>query len=486
MPAKAKSPPSKGTAKKKVKEDKQTSMSGVTGGGKNKKVVLPPLKKPVVREDPAKKTYELHSQLSSLETKLTMEKQEALVELSKLNEQLEDMNKRTKDLSKENQSLFKKLKDIKDEVDDRMKVQKIFQVKQEEIENEEKVLEKDIQIKEKEIKISTRNQEIYKKDLENYKKILDSKTKTDVIGDMKNTIDSLNNKKDVLEKEINSLKKVTVSHKKCNKILEQLEKQLVSKKSEYEYGLKSQATEGDKSGAKSAKKRASEPDKKPKAITSTNKSVALEKSKISRLKESLAPLWEEFELVNEKYRNDARSATRIKDEETENTGLFLPEEKSVLQKFVPENKLEEFQKRYADIESKNQELKAKIKQEKAIITKEINDSKSRIDYSTLEVKEKNMRAIQLNCEYSKGSRMISDLYSKMKKLKKEYQFNNDIYKYKLKENVKLSSHLEQIEEKIKNGELVLKPIKKEEESEENEGEQEEEENEEQEPSEEEQ
>ena len=82
------------------------------------------------------------------------------------------------------------------------------------------------------------------------------------------------------------------------------------------------------------------------------------------------------------------------------------------------------------------------------------------------MKEQNKKSVILNSEISKQKREIADLKNKIKTLKKELKFTNDLMAMKVKENDKLTSHFQEINEKIEKGLLI--PKKQEQNEEENE------------------
>ena len=72
------------------------------------------------------------------------------------------------------------------------------------------------------------------------------------------------------------------------------------------------------------------------------------------------------------------------------------------------------------------------------------------------MKEQTKKTIKLNSEITKQKREIADLNNKIKQLKSELKFTNDLMAIKTKENDKLTAHFDEINEKIEKGILVLK------------------------------
>ena len=135
-----------------------------------------------------------------------------------------------------------------------------------------------------------------------------------------------------------------------------------------------------------------------------------------------------------------------------------------------------FNERLLKVENEKQEIEEKIKYNTQIKKKEIKGNKDKVDYSSLQMKEQTKKTIKLNSEITKQKREISELNNKIKQLKIDLKFTNDLMAIKTKENDKLTAHFEEINEKIDKGILVLKEKEKNNEDEEENEEEEENEN----------
>lgn len=467
---------SKSTKSKAEKSDKQIGVNGEVTSPKKKKLILPPLNnnqkklKTNPLEELKKKTKEMQKQLSILEESITKEKNITLNELGEINTNIEDRNQRIKDLSKDNAIFFQNLKMIKDEVDDKMKFVKIFKLKEEELNKKETDLKKVLEMKDKELKISMRNIEIYKKDKNKYEKMYDEYGKEDILPNLLNTINELNNKNEELFKIINSLTKIQKEHKNCENKINKKANQLSLLKNEYEFQLKRENLNQAMAMTKEQRQLTYKdelPTRKSRSPILFSKQSPKRGVKTNRFKASLAPLWKELEEANTYKSIAVTSSSRMKirnnSEEHLNTldsNLFKPHEQKILSKFIPNEHLINFNERFMKVESEKQEIEEKIKYNTKIKNERIKSNKDKVDYSSLQMKEQAKKTIKLNSEITKQKREIADLNNKIKRVKEDLKFTNDLMAIKTKENDKLTAHFEEINDKIDKGLLVLKQKEK--------------------------
>ena len=469
----------KAGSNKPEKTDKQISTNGDVTSFKSKKLILPPLvqKKKNPLEELKKKTLEMQNQLNLLEKQLTETKGATLTDLGELNGNIEIKNLEIKKLSKDNQIFFQNLKLIKDEVDDKMKFVKIFKLKEEELNKKETDLKKVIELKEKELKISQRNIEIYRKDKERYEQLLAENGSEDTLPNLLSTIAELNSKAESLQNKITALKRITQEHKACEHRHKEKQNKLSLLKNEYEFQLKrenlSQSVSISKQQRHTYNERETSPYQKNKILKPKKSN---ENVKYKKFKTSLAPIWQELDELGENYNRSIAITTscRLKDNRNNSEDnllsqpnyLFKPEEKKVLSKIIPNAHLDAFQERFNRVENEKQIIEDKIRYSTNIKKKEIKGKKEKVDFSSLQMKEQNKKSVILNSEISKQKREIADLKGKIKTLKKELKFTNDLMAMKVKENDKLTSHFQEINEKIEKGLLI--PKKQEQNEEENE------------------
>lgn len=482
----------KAGSNKPEKTDKQISANGEVTSFKSKKLILPPLvqKKKNPLEELKKKSLEMQNQLNLLEKQLNEAKGATLTDIGELNGNIEIKNIEIKKLSKDNKVFFQNLKLIKDEVDDKMKFVKIFKLKEEELNKKETDLKKVIELKEKEMKISQRNIEIYRKDKERYEQLLAENGSENTLPNLLSTIAELNSKIESLQNKITALKRITQEHKACEHRQKDKQNKLSLLKNEYEFQLKrenlSQSVSISKQQRKTNNERETSPYQKSQVLKpkKTNENV-----KYKKFKTSLAPIWQELDELGENYNRSIAITTscRLKDNRNNSDNnilqsqpdyLFKPEEKKILSKIIPNAHLDNFQERFKKIENEKQIIEDKIRYSTNVKRKEIKGKKEKVDFSSLQMKEQSKKSVILNSEISKQKREIVDLKNKIKTLKKELKFTNDLMAMKMKENDKLTSHFQEINDKIEKGLLIPKEQEQsEEENEDNEGNDDNEENE---------
>ena len=162
------------------------------------------------------KTSEYTNKLNSIEKQIIIEKNSSTEEINEINEQLKEKDIDIKKLADDNKVLFNELKNIKEEVDDKMKIIRIIKLKENELLKTEERLNKDIKVSEKEIIITTRNIEIYKKEKENLEKLLKNNDENKQYN-LKLELQNLYLERENLEKEIKDDKTLIKEHKFCEK-----------------------------------------------------------------------------------------------------------------------------------------------------------------------------------------------------------------------------------------------------------------------------
>ena len=193
---------------------------------------------------------------------------------------------------------------------------------------------------------------------------------------------------------------------------------------------------------------------------------AKEIQKSRKLNKTILPIWEELEKVNEKYiksMNEKKTNELFNGEENPLPNcLFTNNEIKVLCKLIPEENLENFSERFFKLERERQEMEDLYysNQDKK---NELEENKTKIDHSALKMKELNQTAILIKGELTKLKKMIKDRKETLKIQGTKLKEVNYLYNIKKRENIQLKQHLSYLNEKIKNGELVIQEQFKEEE-----------------------
>ena len=158
-------------------------------------------------------------------------------------------------------------------------------------------------------------------------------------------------------------------------------------------------------------------------------------------------------------------------------GLFSPKEVEILSKLIPNDFLEVYQQRYNNVESQKQEIEEQLLYGNIDKKQEIKDNKQRIDKSNLQIKEQNFKNGKLNEDISKLKKLGNEINGEIKTVNEHLKNIQMVLNTKLRENERLREKLNDIQNKIKNGELILKNPEENKEINEDEENEEEEENE---------
>ena len=137
-------------------------------------------------------------------------------ETYQLNSDITDKNFEINVLSGENRDLIAQLKEIKNSLDEKMKIGNKFLVKMEKLKKEEEHKKKLIEVKDKEIELAQKNQDIAIRDYNRIKNISDNNY-PDKENELRKNLESLENDKKELENEIIKLRKIIKDHKLCSK-----------------------------------------------------------------------------------------------------------------------------------------------------------------------------------------------------------------------------------------------------------------------------
>ena len=137
-------------------------------------------------------------------------------------------------------------------------------------------------------------------------------------------------------------------------------------------------------------------------------------------------------------------------------GLFSPKEVEILSKLIPNDFLEVYQQRYNNVESQKQEIEEQLLYGNIDKKQEIKDNKQRIDKSNLQIKEQNFKNGKLNEDISKLKKLGNEINGEIKTVNEHLKNIQMVLNTKLRENERLREKLNDIQNQIKNGELILK------------------------------
>lgn len=392
---------------------------------------------------------ELKEKIENLNIQIVKENKLCLNELNTCNKKISEQKKEIIKLKKQNLNLINKLKDIKDEVDSKLKSVKIFNVKPNEVEKNQKKLKILINSKEEEIKIEKKKIKREIKQKEKFKQLYNI---NDVNREniLKNKYKSLQSDITVLENDIKKLKVLTHEHQNCQKYISTLLNKKNVLDNEYEFERK-----------KTNMIEMENASNNPKEIKNGNiinqKFIIRNKSQLEMCKMSKNYINQQFELAHKKYeRTSSDLLKKINGNRLFNKpkNLFLDEEKLVLEKIIPGQYLSIISERYNKIENEKRMIKEKLNTNN-IIKSKIRNQKNIIDFSKIKKKEQAKKNTNLKYSLKICKKNIEKLNEKIKEMNEKIEKESAILKYKNKENSKYKKHLSEIQTKIDNGKLKL-------------------------------
>ena len=394
---------------------------------------------------------ELKQKVEDINIQIKKENKLCLNELSRCNKKISEQKKEIIELKKQNLELINELKDIKNEVDSKLKLVKIFNVKPNKIKKKQKKLKILINSKEEEIKIEKKKIKREMKQKEKYKQLYDI---NDINREniLKDKYKFLQSEILVLENDIKKLKVLTHEHQNCQKYISSLLNKKNVLDNEYEFERKKTNMIEMESNTNTNNQK----DTKNGNIIN-QKFFIRNKSQIEMCKMSKNYINKQFELAHKKYeRTSSDLLKKINENRLFNKpkNLFLDEEKLVLEKIIPGQYLSIISERYNKIENEKRMIKEKLNTNN-IIKSKIRNQKNIIDFS--KIKRKEQTKINTNLKYSLKNckKNIEKLNEKIKEMNEKIKAESDVLNYKNKENSKYKKHLSEIQKKIDNGKLKL-------------------------------
>ena len=410
------------------------------------------------------KTSEYTNKLNSIEKQIIIEKNSSTEEINEINEQLKEKDIDIKKLADDNKVLFNELKNIKEEVDDKMKIIRIIKLKENELLKTEERLNKDIKVSEREIIITTRNIEIYKKEKENLEKLLKNNDENKQYN-LKLELQNLYLERENLEKVIKDDKTLIKEHKFCEKKKQKLQNKLNIIRNELEFERKKLNMNEQKKNDENKYTddiNIDDINKKSRILNRTEiQSPSIKfKKKEPTLQKTTTPIWKELEIAHKKYLKSISNMTakqifenNIQDERSK-FGLFSPKE--ILSKLIPNDFLEIYQQRYDNVEMQKQEIEEQILYGNSNVKQEIKENKNKIDKSNLKMKEQNIKTGKLNEDLSKLKRLSNECNNEIKIVNEHLKNLILVFKQKNGENQRLKQRINDIKFRIQKGELVSK------------------------------
>ena len=411
------------------------------------------------------KTEDLNLKLDNLNSELIKEQDSLIEEVQKYNTTISQKQTEINSLSKENTVFMSRLNDIKNEMDSYIKLSKIFNLKFQKLEKQEKSIKATIQCREEELNIEIKNTNIEKKEKEKLEFLL-QENKENRENLLKEEYISLEQKIKVLKREIQDLKFIINEHEYCKKNINVLKNSKNLLENEYEFEKKKlnmfniNLTEDNYQKEKILKikliKDKNKNNMKIKDINDNKTNKKKEKLEINNSAKNF--IFKQIELANKIYIKNAGDNYYKINESSSNQkpkNLFLNEEMNVLKQIIPEKNLNKFNERYNLIEHEKKLIEEKIKENKNIKNK-LHNNINLIDYSAMKIKEQKMIKTELKSNFIKFKKTTENINNKIKELKKQIKTYDDLLKYKNRENYNYKRHLEYMQQRIDNGQLVLR------------------------------
>ena len=303
--------------------------------------------------------------------------------------------------------------------------------------------------------------------------IVDEDKNTKLIN-LKNELEELNNNEKELKAEIEKMRLIKDSHeRKCNKIIEELEKNLERIKKEY--NLENKIKEENKTP--SIKKQLSLNNKKITSLPNVYKNIIIPDSEENKTilpkreipkkqinKEQI--IQKDFEELQEQIKNKMKiksqqniknyiNSRNEKKKEMENNNLFSSEEKNLLKEFIPMEILNVYQNKFQTIKDENNQIIQILQtnQSKKKLIEEKNQFEFIKDKKEHNIQKKN---VELNSKILLVTKNIKKINKEINELQKDLDKINITYNIKKLDNDKFRETWVSFYNDIKNKKIIVK------------------------------
>lgn len=452
---------------------KNTALLGVNNNTETKKENKKS-KEEALKELEAK-TKELGEQLDKINTDIETERHLLTEESNQLNIDITNKNFEINNLSSENKFLNDQLKEIKANLDNKMKIGKVFLTKMELLKKTEAKLRKDIEVKQKEIMLAQKNRQIIISDYNRIKDV-EEKNNEEKESILNTELENLENNKAKLEKENMDLKKIIKEHKLCKKSKTNLTSELNVLTNAYEFEIKKMNmidSDVDKLKEKKEKIKRENDEKKNQSNRSISYGTHLKQKVLLKMKKknserNIIPKRAVIQIANicnnigDEYKKKAGDLKNINnyDYKLKQKTLFTENEQLQLANIIPTMFLNEFKERFEAVENQRYELVDKLKNTQDKHAKNLNSVKIKLNYNELKKKEQQLLLVDLNSRLTKKNVNIIQLRENINKLVKEYNNWNKLLKMKNNENKRLNQYIDNIKNQKNNNKNDNKNINK--------------------------
>ena len=405
-----------------------------------------------------KETEELEIKLAQLNSEMETEQNLLMQETSELNNEITDREFEISCLTTENKNLISQLKDIKNSLDDKMKISKIFLAKMQQLTKDEKRLKKQIEVLDKEIESAHKNNIIAQKECKKMKllaknneegkeKILDEELK------------SLQQAKLELENNNILFRKEIKEHKLCPKKKSNLLSKLNMLNNSYEFEVKkTNMLETSLLELDKKKEKIKQEIQEKEEFNANNRSISyctkirkdvlmqMEKKNSEKMMINPSARLHVSEICNSIEEQNVRNSGNIKkvnktNYKLEQLSLFTETEQMHLANIIPPSVLNEFKERFELIENQRFNLFNELKKNKSKFNEQSGDIQIKLNYNELKRKEQKMQLADMNANLSKKNVDINKLKTEIQKVNKEYKNWDKLLKMKNNENLRLNGYI---------------------------------------------
>ena len=161
-------------------------------------------------------------------------------------------------------------------------------------------------------------------------------------------------------------------------------------------------------------------------------------------------------IINMKLNNSTMNNKNFNKNSVSNQTLFTKSEKTILSKLIPDNCLDNYEKKFNSLINENLNIKTKMNDN--LKQKKINKTNNilKLEYSDMQNEIIYKKKLILNTKLNEYNKKKRDIIEKIKLNEKYMKYNEIIYNNKNHENERLLKDYRKIYEEIKNGKLCLK------------------------------
>lgn len=414
------------------------------------------------------KTIELREKLEKIKSEAEQERALNMEETYQLNSDITDKNFEINVLSEENRDLIAQLKEIKNSLDEKMKIGNKFLIKMEKLKKDEENKKKLIEVKEKEIELAQKNQDIIMRDYNRMKNISDQNY-PDKENELRKNLESLEKDKKQLENEIIQLKKIIKDHKLCSKVKQNLISNLNVITNSYQFEekkknmLESNLAEFEEKKEKIKKENEEKLNTSSRSNTYGNKirSKVLERMEKKNSEKNIIPSRAALHVENlckSIGNNNMKNSRDMKNINNSNyklqqKSLFTDTEQMQLATIIPPSYLNKFKEKFDEVENQRYDLIDKLRVSHEQHASTLNSVKIKLNYAELKKKEQKILLVDLSSNVAKKNVDITKLKTDINKINKDINTWKKLLRMKNNESKRLNKYIDDLKN-IKNRESL--------------------------------